>query len=274
VKLTLEWGGEVFQSDTEAGIDLSVPLNFLGDQINFYGVPKAEARIFEGGGFIGDTKRGGSCNVREIHFNPHCHGTHTEAVSHVVDEPIAVFEILKSSLMTCAVVSVEIESAKESGETYPTKENADQFVTAKAFNLALDAIGNPKTQAIAIRTLPNDDSKRTRHYEFSKAPAFLTTDAMKQIVQRRYDHLLIDLPSADKMNDQGKLSNHRMFWNLNDSGHKLNAEAFRSKTITEIIYVPKSVSDGVYLLDLQIIPFLNDACPSRPMIYPVQKGKR
>ncbi|MBK9767712.1 MAG: hypothetical protein IPP63_12210 [Chloracidobacterium sp.] len=37
-------------------------------------------------------------------------------------------------------------------------------------------------------------------------------------------------------------------------------------TITELIYVPNEVSDGVYLLNLQIAPFATDAAPSRPML--------
>ena len=30
------------------------------------------------------------------------------------------------------------------------------------------------------------------------------------------------------------------------------------------------VADGYYLLDLQIPPFLSDAAPSRPLLYPVR----
>jgi len=40
-----------------------------------------------------------------------------------------------------------------------------------------------------------------------------------------------------------------------------------TRTITELIYVPNSVTDGEYLLELQVAAFENDASPSRPVLY-------
>ena len=34
-----------------------------------------------------------------------------------------------------------------------------------------------------------------------------------------------------------------------------------------MIYVPDCISDGSYLLNLQIPAFLSDAAPSRPILY-------
>jgi hypothetical protein len=39
-----------------------------------------------------------------------------------------------------------------------------------------------------------------------------------------------------------------------------------------LIYVPDSVEDGTYLLELQTAPFENDASPSRPILYQIKKG--
>jgi hypothetical protein len=39
------------------------------------------------------------------------------------------------------------------------------------------------------------------------------------------------------------------------------------RTITEFIFVPNSIQDGVFVLELQMSAFKNDACPSRPVIY-------
>lgn len=61
-------------------------------------------------------------------------------------------------------------------------------------------------------------------------------------------HLLIDLPSIDKEKDEGRLEAHNAFWNTQG---KVRMEA----TITEFIFVPNSVTDGSYLLNLQIAPF-------------------
>jgi hypothetical protein len=47
----------------------------------------------------------------------------------------------------------------------------------------------------------------------------------------------------------------------------LNADARLDCTITELIYVPDTVLDGCFLLNLQIASFENDASPSKPVLY-------
>ena len=74
--------------------------------------------------------------------------------------------------------------------------------------------------------------------------------------------MLIDLPSVDKENDGGKLLAHNAFWNTAGS---VRMDA----TITEFIFVPNSVEDGEYLLNLMIAPFENDATPSKPILYKI-----
>jgi hypothetical protein len=82
-------------------------------------------------------------------------------------------------------------------------------------------------------------------------------------------HLLIDLPSVDKEKDDGKLLAHKAFWNVTDV-NQLNEDARLSCTITEMIFVPNEVADGIYLLNLQIASFENDASPSKPILYSIQ----
>jgi hypothetical protein len=51
------------------------------------------------------------------------------------------------------------------------------------------------------------------------------------------------------------------------------ADAKRPRaTITELIYVPAEVNDGLYLLNLQVAPFVADAAPSRPVLYPLRQA--
>ena len=61
-------------------------------------------------------------------------------------------------------------------------------------------------------------------------------------------HLLIDLPSVDKEKDEGKLLSHHAFWNT--SG-KVRLDA----TITEFIYVPNTIKDGLYFLNLMVAAY-------------------
>jgi hypothetical protein len=82
-------------------------------------------------------------------------------------------------------------------------------------------------------------------------------------------HLLIDLPSVDKEHDEGKLLAHKAFWNVKNVVN-LNTDARMNCTITELIFVENKTEDGSYFLNLQIASFVNDASPSKPVLYKVE----
>ena len=85
---------------------------------------------------------------------------------------------------------------------------------------------------------------------------------MEIIIESGIKHFLIDLPSVDKEVDGGELVAHHAFWE-----HPKNTNFER--TITELVYVPNSIPDGFYLLNLQIASFENDASPSKPVLYAI-----
>jgi arylformamidase len=74
--------------------------------------------------------------------------------------------------------------------------------------------------------------------------------------------LLIDLPSVDREKDDGELLAHRAFWNYPDNPRK-------NATITEFVFVKNDIKDGAYFLNLQMASFVNDASPSKPVLYEV-----
>lgn len=80
------------------------------------------------------------------------------------------------------------------------------------------------------------------------------------------NHLIVDLPSVDKEKDNGELLAHKAFWNVKNI-QNLNSDARLQATITELAFVPNTVPDGNYLLNLQIVSFENDATPSKPVLY-------
>ena len=92
-------------------------------------------------------------------------------------------------------------------------------------------------------------------------------EAIGLIVEKGFDHLVVDLPSVDRMFDEGKLSNHRLFWNVEPGKFEVSSETRMRSTITELAFVPEDVLDGLYFLNLQIAPFVADASPSRPLLY-------
>jgi hypothetical protein len=121
--------------------------------------------------------------------------------------------------------------------------------------------------ALVIRTSPNDETKLTRVYDEKNIPPYFTAAAMRRIVELGYTHLLVDLPSIDRLFDEGRLANHRIFWNVEDGSFEVNDRTRMNSTITEMIYVPDEVADGEYWLNLQIPPFESDAAPSRPLLF-------
>jgi hypothetical protein len=88
-------------------------------------------------------------------------------------------------------------------------------------------------------------------------------------VSRGVLHLVVDLPSIDRAHDEGRLTAHRLFFGLPRGSVRL-AEATRAAaTITELAFVPEALTDGAYLLELQVPALGGDAVPSRPLLYPL-----
>ena len=200
--------------------------------------------------FTGSVKEGGSVNFRDIYFNPHGHGTHTECVGHISKEDYFLEDCLKEYIHFVKVVSV-----------LPQKVKDDEIIMLEDLRDAWERIDdkgvNPK--AIAIRTLPNDTSKCHRHYSGTN-PAYLHKNCISFLLEKQIDHLLIDTPSVDREEDGGELVCHHLFWEYPNNTQK-------HRTITELVYIDNSIPDGLYLLSLQPASFKNDASPSKPALY-------
>jgi kynurenine formamidase len=161
------------------------------------------------------------------------------------------------------------ENALPTDETYPVKLNeADRLITKRFLRNALENTDANWLGGLIIRTLPNDESKKQRAYMEKPAP-FFSTEAMHYIAEKGVRHLLVDIPSIDRAFDEGRLSNHRIFWKVAPAGHAINEASLIHNTITEMIYVPNEIRDGAYLLNLQIAPFAADASPSRPILFKI-----
>lgn len=232
-------------------IDISIPLRFNGPQPNAYGVNQAASKACEAGEIVGDTRRGGSVNFEQYTFIPHCNGTHTECVGHITHERISVRDCLRDVLVPAILVSVE-----------PVLIDGDLVIARSSF----DQLAVQSGAALIVRTLPNDDSKLERQYG-DTIPPYFSSDAMDWIVEKGFAHLVVDLPSIDRIFDGGKLLNHRKFWNVEPESFEINANTRLNSTITELAYIPNDVADGLYTLNLQIAPFDSDCAPSRPLLF-------
>lgn len=265
--LSLKIDGHEFAIDAGCPLDISISLNFNGDQPNAYGVERASAEACRAGEMIGDTRRGGSVNFEQYKFIPHCSGTHTECVGHITHRRISVRDSLKDVFIPSVLISVSPENAQDSGETYAVEfERDDLLITRTAIEKALEKSADHLSYGLIIRTLPNDESKLAKTYA-QEIPPFFSTEAMEFIRKRGVRQLLVDLPSIDRIFDQGKLANHRIFWNVAPGSFEISAKTLIHHTITELIYAPDAIADGNYLLNLQIAPFSADASPSRPVLF-------
>ena len=263
--------GQRYRVKLDSPISLAIPLAFGGAQPSFFGAPRASAAPLAIGGFVGDTTQGGSCNVAELRLVPHCNGTHTESVGHIVREAMPIAACLTRTLFPARVITVTPCAADATQDRYtPATESDDWLITRDALEFALRDFESDQIQALAVRTLPNDESKKNRCYGESYRPPFFSLEAMHTLIARGIEHVLVDIPSLDKMHDEGRLTNHHLFWNVPAGRHALTTDTKISKTITEMIFVPNKVRDGCYLLDLQVPEFMSDAAPSRPVIYPLE----
>lgn len=264
-------GGQTVRVNFTRGNCIAIPLEFAGQQPNIFNATPAQAEPMQGEGFVGDTRQAGPCNVPILTINPHCNGTHTESVAHIVHESVAIHEAMPAGLIPATLISLLSFPAIGSGESYrPALGKSDSFITATALHTLLNDQLDTWLQAVIIRTLPNHLEKLHRRYGDLYLPPFLSIEAIDYLISRGVQHLLVDIPSVDRMWDEGLLTVHHRFWNVPEGTHALTADTRRDRTITELIYVPDSVPDGRYLLDLQIPAFSTDAAPSRPWLYPVE----
>ena len=279
--LYLEFDGRRFRTRDEVH-DLSIPLRFADEQLECFGAPPARERTLESGSFVGDVRRGGSCNCSTYTLTAHCNGTHTECVGHITAERLSVRELCTELFSVALLISVEpVPAAASSESTTPLPKPGDFMITRAALETAVRRLhlqlppiepsraelrraATPQ-RALVIRTMPNDASKQLRSYSRQPAPYF-SAEAMQWIVAQGIEHLVVDLPSLDRAEDEGNLTAHRIFWNVPSRVTSIGSDTRRRATVTELAYVPDQVADGLYLLNLQVAPFAADAAPSRPML--------
>ncbi len=246
---TIEYQGLSIKVNLHDPIDISMPLEANASRASAWYVPPVSIEPVRAESFVGDVNQGGSVNFRNITFNPHGNGTHTECVGHISKEWRSVNKLLNQYFFMSRLISVEPQSL----------ENGDQVISLGQVKEACGDLSD--VDAIVIRTLPNDESKLTRQYSNTNPP-YISADAINYLTESGIHHFLIDTPSVDREIDEGILAAHHQFWNYPE-----NTESTR--TITEMVYVPSSVSDGLYLLNLQVAPFENDASPSRPLLFKI-----
>lgn len=248
MRTTIQHQNKTYQIDLNQPLDISIPLRAGKENVNAWYAEPVKIEPVQMGNWVGEVSRGASVNFRNIFFNPHGNGTHTECVGHITKEFVSLNQCMKQFFFLAKLISVAPEKT----------ENGDLVITRKQMEVSGY---NKDAEAIIIRTLPNDDSKMTRQYSHTN-PAYLDYTAAAWMRENGIKHLLLDLPSVDREEDGGKLLAHHAFWNY-------PAATRFDCTISEMIYVPDAIADGDYFLNIQIASFENDASPSKPLLFKI-----
>lgn len=250
MKAQIEHGDIRYEVDLDSPIHLSFPIHGGESQLRAWWVDPVTIEPVSTDEVIYSVAHGSPVNFRNIFFNPHGHGTHTECVGHITAQVHSINDVLRSSHFMAKLVSIRPEDV-------PTVDgSSDRVLKRTQFEQAL---GDAKIDSLVVRTLPNDDEKMTLDHSGTNPP-YLEPEACRFLRDAGIKHLLLDLPSVDREHDGGVLAGHKAFWGQ-------PGEPDLTRTITELIFVPNDVPDGLYLLELQIAPFANDASPSRPILY-------
>ena len=240
--------------DTEKPLDLSIELS--DDESN----PRAwyvEPPTFEPvrtEHYTGSVEEGGPVNFRDIFFNPHGHSTHTECLGHITSEIFSVNDRIREYFCKAQVLTVKPTVILNQSDGLQ-----DKVITADQLCHVSDAV-----DALIIRTIPNDVNKKNLNYSNTN-PTYLDVNGASILIAKGIKHLLVDLPSVDRESDGGALVFHHAFWEVPKNPN-------HERTITELIYVSDDIDDGEYILELQLAAFKNDAAPSRPVLYKIEKS--
>lgn len=241
-------------ADLSKPLDISLSTGPLGDNPNAYSINEASFNPIRVGDFIGSIAMGGSANCEVLTLCAHGNATHTECVGHITKNRIVLGDVLKQFWFSAQLISMTL-----SDRGFVSLGDANQW----------NLLG---CDALVVRSLPNGKDKRSQNWSGNEPPYF-TPDALAYLRDLGIQHLLTDFPSVDPESDEGKLQAHHEWWGLPQRSMAGITETIPlqhprfSSTITELIFVPDSLFDGVYMLNLQIPNLCTDAVPSRPVLY-------
>ena len=256
------WAGQAVPAvDFDAAVSLALPLDFNQPHPRHFGAPLATSEPFRVGSFEGEVARGASCNCSRVVLIPHCNGTHTESVSHLTVAQRALHQVLPLVPMPALLLAVRAVPASGSGEdSDPPPQAGDRLVTRAAVREAWARHPGARPRALLLDT-GTDWNDPT--------PPFLSRQLMQELVDQDIEHLVTDLPSVDRLDDQGRLTAHRLFFGLPPASTEL-AEATRAQaTITELACFPAGLRAGPCAVQIQIPAWSGDAVPSRPLYLPL-----
>ncbi|MFC1564588.1 cyclase family protein [candidate division KSB1 bacterium] len=201
-------------------------------------LPEPSRETFEvSGQFTGDVDRGGVCNVEVISSAAH-NLTHIETSAHVLSygsDPFTVDEIPPENLSGLLYLIDLTDIPAEAGRAIEWSDIKER----------LDGLTLPVTM-LAIKTgssLMEEDHNFSGEDFLCLSPEAAEGINNFRIMVNRIGCLILDLPSIDRENDEGKLLAHRKYFGIPETGH--SGADTEKRALVELAYF-SGLDEGYY----------------------------
>ncbi|MCP4727166.1 MAG: hypothetical protein GY863_19165 [bacterium] len=266
INLTDKHGDDLsFQLNNPVSADRKVLFRPETKAVNSFFISPPSRETYEvPGQFTGDVDGGGVCNVEIISSAAH-NTTHIETSSHVLSygsNPITVDEIPVENLSGLLYLIDLTEIQAESGKAIKWIDIERKLLE---ITLPVTMLGI-KTQG---SVLPED-------YDFSGQDFLhLAPEAAKaihdfRIMNNTIECLMLDLPSIDRENDQGKLLAHRNYFGIPETGH--SGTDTEKRTIVELAYFA-GLDEGYYYAVITPPRFQTNAMTTGLLLWELNEEK-
>lgn len=150
--------GRCHHLDHREPLRLSARLDFADNPTNLYGVAPADSAPLSYGDTVASVRHGGVCNAERISLVPHCHGTHTECIGHILPETHNVADLPLEPFIAATLIRVRPQRADATAESYNASAACeDWLITRAALDDALAPLSGDYLQALVIATeAPSD----------------------------------------------------------------------------------------------------------------------
>jgi len=232
-------------------VDLAQPIDCSSTYGNVKREPRAwfsapvEINPVKVDDWVGAVKAGAPVNFFSVQLNPHGNGTHTECFGHISPEQHKVNDYFKDYHGFCAFMRINSRTVGDDRVVFLEDLKKKKLRWANFLAIQVDA-----------EAFPQDYSGKNAAYFQAELLAYLAENGVK--------HFITNLPSVDREEDGGALAAHHAFW-------KYPQATREEASITELAFFPKSLKEGEYFINLQVAPLHNDASPSRPLLYRLEK---
>ena len=130
-------GAGALRVDLGSATSLARRIGFDGTDPRHFGAAAPRRWPLSLPGFSGEVRSGASCNCATLELTPHCNGTHTESVAHLVVDPQDVCELAPLGPLPALLLSLATERADRADEdSDPAPRPGDRLLTRAALRAA------------------------------------------------------------------------------------------------------------------------------------------